>query len=74
MSCGGGHRCSWDLALLWLWCRMLATALIQPLAWELPHAVGAAPHKKKKKKEKVEWVHGVNFIYHTDNISCIWSH
>ena len=29
-----------DPALLWLWCRPAATALIQPLAWEPPYAVG----------------------------------
>ena len=26
-----------DLALLWLWCRLAATALIGRLAWELPN-------------------------------------
>ena len=26
----------------WLWCRLEATALIRPLAWELPCAAGAA--------------------------------
>ena len=31
-----------DLALLWLWCRLAAAALIQPLAQELPHAAGMA--------------------------------
>ena len=36
------RRCSLDPALLWLWCRPVDVALIQPLAWELPHAVGAA--------------------------------
>ena len=36
--CGVGCRCSLDLALLWLWHRPAATALIQPLGWELPHA------------------------------------
>ena len=30
---------------------MAATAPIQPLAWELPHAAGKALQKKKKKKE-----------------------
>ena len=33
----------------------LATALIRPLAWELPYAMDAAlkrPKKKKKKKKK----------------------
>ena len=40
--------------LLWLWCRSAAVAPIQPLAWELPYAMGIAlkrPKKKKKKKE-----------------------
>ena len=36
VSYGVGHRCSSDLALLWLWCRLAATALIPPLAQELP--------------------------------------
>ena len=31
-----------DLALLWLWCRLAATALIRPLAWEPPYAAAAA--------------------------------
>ena len=42
MSCGVGHRRSLDLALLWLWHRPAAIALIQPLAWEPPYAVDAA--------------------------------
>ena len=45
MSCGVGHRCSSDLALLWLWHKPVATAPIQPLAWELSCAVGAALKK-----------------------------
>ena len=28
-----------DLALLWLWCRPVATAPMRPLAWELPCVV-----------------------------------
>jgi len=54
MNCGVGHRRGSDLALLWLWCRLAAAALIRPLAWEFPYAVGAAlkRHKKKKKKER----------------------
>ena len=31
-----------DPALLWLWRRPVATAPIQPLAWEPPNAAGAA--------------------------------
>jgi len=42
MSCGVGRRRGSDLALLWLCCRLAATALIQPLAWELPFARGVA--------------------------------
>ena len=30
-----------DPGLLWLWCRPAATALTQPLAWELPYATVA---------------------------------
>ena len=33
-----------------LWCRPAATAPIQPLAWELPYAVGAALEKTKRQK------------------------
>ena len=36
--------------LLWLWYRLAATALIRPLAWELPHATDAALKRKGKKK------------------------
>ena len=52
MSCGVGRRCSSDMALLWLWGRQAAAALTQPLAWELPYAVGTALKKKKRKKSK----------------------
>ena len=38
--------------MLWLWCKLAAAAPIQPLAWEPPHAVGAALKKGQKKKEK----------------------
>ena len=40
-----------DLALLWPWCRMAATAQIGPLAWELPYVMGAALKDKKTKKK-----------------------
>ena len=51
MSYGVGCRRSSDLALLWLWCRPVATTPIRPLAWESPYATGAALKKGKKKKE-----------------------
>ena len=38
--------------MLWLRHRLAATALIQPLAWELPYALGAALRRQKKKKKK----------------------
>ena len=47
MSCGVGRRCGLDPELLWLWWRLAATAPIQPLAWELPYAAGAALKGKK---------------------------
>ena len=53
MSCGAGCRRGSDLALLWLWCRSAAVALIRPLAWESPHAVDVAT-KKERKKLKVK--------------------
>ena len=49
MSCGIGHRCGLDPSLLWLWCRRAAVALIRPLPWELPYAMGGGPPKKEKK-------------------------
>ena len=32
MNCGVGRRCGSDPTLLWLWCRLVATAPIKPLA------------------------------------------
>ena len=48
------HKGGSVLALLWLWCRLAAVALIQPLAWEFPYATGVALKRKKKKKNKME--------------------
>ena len=48
MSCGVGRKCSLELALLWLWGRPAATALIRPQAWEPPCATGAALKKDKR--------------------------
>ena len=50
MCCGVGHRCSSDPKLLWLCGRLVATALIRPLAWEPPYAVGVALKDKKTNK------------------------
>ena len=51
VSCGIGHRHSWDPSLLclWLWRRPEAVVLIRTLAWELPYAESVALKRKKKK-------------------------
>ena len=54
LSCGIGRRRGSDLALLWLWCRLVATAPVRPLAWEPPYAMGVAQKRQKTKKEKKE--------------------
>ena len=36
--------------MLWPWHRLEATALIQPLAWEFPYAVGVALKRQKQKQ------------------------
>ena len=51
MSCGVGHRCGSNLALLWLWYRLAATALFGPLGWEFSYAMGMALKRQKKKKK-----------------------
>ena len=54
MLCGVGRRHGLDPAFLWLWCRPAATAPIGPLAWEPPHAAGAALERQKKTKKKLK--------------------
>ena len=49
MSCGVGTRL--DLVLLWLWHRPAAAALIKPLAWEPPYAMGTALKQTNKNKQ-----------------------
>ena len=52
MSHGVGRRRGSDLVLLWLWCRLAATALIRALAWEPPYAAGVALEKGKNTHTK----------------------
>ena len=52
MSSGADHRWGSDLALLWLWHKLAATAPIRPQAWEPPYAVGAAQEMAKRQKKK----------------------
>ena len=54
MSCGVGHRHGLDPELLWLWCKLTAPAPVQPLAWDLLYATGAALKRPKKKKNKTK--------------------
>ena len=51
LTCGVGHGLGSDPSSLWLWCRPAAAALIQPPAWEPPHAAHAALKSKKKPKK-----------------------
>ena len=39
-----------DLALLWLWCRLVAVAPIRLLAWKPPYAAGVGLKRQKTKK------------------------
>ena len=61
VSCGVGCRRGSDPVLLRLWCRLAATAPIQPLVWEPPCAEGAAQEiaKRQKKKKKSVFFYGV---------------
>ena len=52
MSCGVGRKLGLDLELLWLWHRLAAIALIRPLVWELPYAVGAVLKRRKTEKKR----------------------
>ena len=53
LSCGVGCRCGLDPALLWLWHKLVATAPVQPLAWEPPYAMGANLKKKETKTNTI---------------------
>ena len=47
--------CSRGSDLVWLGCRLVATAPIQLLAWELPYAAGSALKRQKKKRDKSDF-------------------
>ena len=40
--------------MLWLWCRLAATASIRPLAWEPSYAKGVALEKAKRQETTTE--------------------
>ena len=52
MSCRVGCRHSLDLLLLLLWCRLVAIALIKPLAWEPPYAMGVTLIRQKEREKR----------------------
>ena len=70
MSCGVGHRRGSDLALLWLWQRLAATAPIRPLAWELPYAKNVALERKEGKERKKNEAKIVGTDLMKQNIVC----
>ena len=79
VSCGVGHRRGSDPALLWLWHRLVATAPIRPLAWELPYAVGCGrgprngKKTKKKTKTKTKVLYIVALLSKAIRIKCIFN-
>ena len=50
VSYGVGCRCNSDPALLWLWHRLAAIALIWSPSVRIPHAAGAALKSKQNQK------------------------
>ena len=70
MSCGVGCRCGSNLALLWLWYRPAAVALIRPLAWETPYAAGAA--LKVKKQKDLVYVYMLSCIIYHIYVVCVY--
>ena len=78
VTCGVGHRRGLDLVLLWLWCRLVATAVIQPLALEPPYAVGTTLKKTKTKNSddnsnnalRLSWE--LNDLIYTKSQNCAW--
>ena len=71
LGCGVVCKCGSDTALLWLWCRLTATALIRLRAWEPPCTMGVAPKRPKKKRTKwlqllflkVMWLQLLAFVF-----------
>ena len=62
--------CSLDLALLWLWHRPAAAALIQPLPWKLPYASGVALKRQQTtKKKSITWGSTFTFCWKVQHVS-----
>ena len=72
VSCGVGHRQGSDP--VWLWCRPVAAALIQLLAWEPPCTVGAALKRRNNSAGGLTqccWIPGSWGLSFRSNL-CIW--
>ena len=68
MSCGAGRRHGFNPALLWLWCRLAATALIRPLAWEHPYAMDTGLKTHTHTKKFFVWL---SFLLPLANVKCL---
>ena len=77
MSYGVGIRLGLDVVLLWLWLRLVATALSGPLGCKPPYAVGAALKRQKttttatKKKRKSFTHFDLSLFYFNKDIKII---
>ena len=76
MSCGVGCRHSLNLALLWLWHKLAAVALIRPLAWDPPWYCRCGPKKKKRKKEEKRKKKAKLFLFFLTSLfkKILWPH
>ena len=54
-----------QILLLWLWCRLVATAPIRPPAWEPPYVSGVALKRQKTKKKKKRKIKLTNEVLNT---------
>ena len=69
MSCGVSHRCGSDLAVLWMWSKLVAAAPIRPLDWERPYAMGVA---LKRQKKLVENIRAITLERHFQNLKLVY--
>ena len=69
MTCGAGRRRGSDPALLWPWLRLVATAPIGPIDWELLHAAGAAPKREERQKNKQKNLRKMSTVKSEINLS-----
>ena len=75
MSCGVGHRHGSDPVLLWLWCRLAATALIRPLAWEPSYATGVSLKNRQSNNKKKFYSGKIShFIYNLKDLDRLLCH